>query len=143
MTNKVMINKVSDVHYYPHVYLYPTLLFTSVINAGLRLLILWTVRQCLIIRENQISTRYIQLLTMIDGDHIISSILFFTYCGEVDTQRQEAGILREGTEETRDRKKAAHMCFTAIFQAMERRPQNELPPQFIFVLVWAPWNSRA
>jgi len=24
------------------------------------------------------------------------------------------------------RKKAAHMCFAAIFQAMERRPQNEL-----------------
>jgi len=43
-----------------------------------------------------------------------------------DTQRQEAGILREGTEGTQDRKKAAHMCFTAIFQAMERRPQNEL-----------------
>ena len=60
-----------------------------------------------------------------------------------DIQRQEAGILREGTEETRDRKKAAHMCFTAIFQAMERRPQIELPPQFNFVLVWAPWNSRA
>jgi len=38
-----------------------------------------------------------------------------------DTQRQEAGILREGTEGTRDRKKAAHMCFTAIFQAMELR----------------------
>ena len=60
-----------------------------------------------------------------------------------DIQRQEAGILREGTEETRDRKKAAHMCFTAIFQAMERRPQIELPPQFNFVLVWAPRNSRA
>ena len=44
----------------------------------------------------------------------------------VDTQRQEAGILREGTEGTQDRKKAVHMCFTAIFQAMERRPQNEL-----------------
>jgi len=43
-----------------------------------------------------------------------------------DIQRQEAGILREGTEETRDRKKAVHMCFIAIFQAMERRPQNEL-----------------
>ena len=43
-----------------------------------------------------------------------------------DIQRQEAGILREGTEETRDRKKAVHICFTAIFQAMERRPQNEL-----------------
>ena len=37
----------------------------------------------------------------------------------------------------------AHICFTAIFQAMERRPQIELPPQFNFVLVWAPWNSRA
>ena len=49
----------------------------------------------------------------------------------------------EGTEGTLDRKKEAHMCFTAIFQAMERRPQIELPPQFNFVLVWAPWNSRA
>ena len=37
----------------------------------------------------------------------------------------------------------AHICFTAIFQAMERRPQIELPPQFNFDLVWAPWNSRA
>ena len=43
-----------------------------------------------------------------------------------DTQRQQAGILREGTGGTGDRKRAAHMCFTAIFQAMERRPQNEL-----------------
>ena len=38
-----------------------------------------------------------------------------------DTQRQEAGILWEGTEGTMDRKKEAHMCFTAIFQAMELR----------------------
>ena len=59
---------------------------------------------------------------MIDGDHIISSILFFSHIMEgFDTQRQEAGILREGTEGTQDRKKAAHMCFTAIFQAMELR----------------------
>jgi len=58
---------------------------------------------------------------MIDGDHIISSILFSHIMEGFDIQRQEAGILREGTERTRDRKKAAHMCFTAIFQAMERR----------------------
>ena len=49
-----------------------------------------------------------------------------TYPEGNNIQRQEAGILREGTEGTLDRKKEAHMCFTAIFQAMERRPQNEL-----------------
>ena len=88
-----MTNKVSDVHtYYPHVYLYPTLLFASVIDAGLRLLVLWTVRLCLLIRENQISTWYIQLLTMIDGDHIISSILFFhiLWRGSIPRDKRQA-----------------------------------------------------
>ena len=139
-----MTNKVSDVHtYYPHVYLYPTLLFASVINAGLRLLILWTVRLCLIIRENQISTWYIQLLTMIDGDHIISSILLFTYYGGVRYPETRGRHFKGRNRRDTGQEEGAHICFTAIFQAMERRPQIELPPQFNFVLVWAPWNSRA
>ena len=58
-----------------------------------------------------------------DGDSSIPNILCLVphILKGNDIQRQEASILREGTEGTRDRKKAVHMCFTAIFQAMERR----------------------